>query len=115
MPSTDWHDGAYQPTLFDAEEPRARHTDPETSHEAAASVVDLVKRQAAVWRVLDVAGPMTDEELVEAYPTHWPCLSQAPSGIRTRRAELVTRGLVEWTGRKRPLASGRLAREWATR
>jgi hypothetical protein len=112
--TTDWHDGAYQPTLFE-EEPRARHTDPETSHDAAASVKELRRRQAAVWYVLDMEGPLTDEELVKAYAVRWPHFPQSPSGLRTRRAELVARGLVEWTGRRRPLVSGRLAREWDLR
>lgn len=96
--------------LFDTA--RARRTDPETSHDAAASVTELRKRQTAVYAALLVLGPSTDERLVESYATLVPRLPQSPSGIRTRRSELVDRGLVRWTGDKTRIASGRLARIW---
>lgn len=99
-----------QPALF--ETAHARRTDPETSHAAAASVTDLRTRQQAVLSALWQLGPVTDEVLVEKYPTLWPGLPQSPSGIRTRRSELCDLGLVEWSGLKRPLASGRAARVW---
>lgn len=74
---------------------RARRADPETSHEAAKSVVELRKRQQAVLEVLK-CGPTTDEELVCKYPyfaweeADYP--KQSPSGLRTRRSELVALG-----------------------
>lgn len=100
-----------QPTLFEAT-PKARRTDPETSHEAAASVTDLRARQAAVLVALRHLGPSTDERLVEQYPRIFPAVPQSPSGLRTRRHELVAGGLVEWTGVKKVIASGRQARVW---
>jgi hypothetical protein len=95
-----------QTSLFD--EARARRTDPETSREAAASVRSLRMSQSYILRILRDVGPMTDEGLVG-----WvdPNL-MSPSGTRTRRSELVAKGLVEWTGRKIKMSTGRMAREW---
>ena len=98
--------------------PVARTTDPETSHAAAASVGDVRLSQAAVARVLKTFGPLTDEDLVLLYEqvrllNHLP--AQSPSGIRTRRAELVRLGLVEYTGEKGTISSGRQARKWRVR
>jgi hypothetical protein len=76
--------------------PRARNTDPKTSHEAADSVKNLTQTQAFILQVLN--RPRTDPQLVEAYRK----LKRAPlaseSGIRSRRAELVDQGLVIHNG-----------------
>ena len=91
----------------------ARATDPETSHAAAASVGDVRTSQMYVYSVLKAFGPCTDEELVDIYE-HLPNVDpQSPSGLRTRRAELVRLGLVEYTGEKRAISTGRMARIWA--
>jgi hypothetical protein len=37
---------------------------------------------------------------------------QSLSGLRTRRSELVKKGLVEWTGDYETLNTGRRARIW---
>lgn len=98
---------------------RARTTDPETSHAAAASVADIRLSQYAVLKVLGLrpATGYTDEELVTGYqhlmlkyPKAYPL--QSASGIRTRRSELVSLGLVYWEGDKRVMSTGRLARVW---
>lgn len=97
---------------------RARTTDPSTSHAAAASLtVDALRAsQAAVHAALVAAGPMTDVDLVEWYTDaakgdpDYPRQSQ--SGIRTRRAELAAGGLVEDTGDRKRLDSGRQAIVW---
>ena len=92
-----------QPGLFDLPDPRrsaerahARSTDPVTSHEAAASLEsDAIRAsQQAVYECFRHYGPMYDEEFIQKYGwaarTHgWP--EQSPSGLRTRRSELVTR------------------------
>lgn len=98
---------------------RARLTDPETSHAAAASVGDLRRTQYAVLKMLrkrPTTG-FTDEELVDAYQhvmldhfTAYPL--QSASGIRTRRSELVRLGLVEYASFTRPMSTGRQARVW---
>ena len=72
---------------------RARSADPDTSHAAAASLApDKIRlSQHAVLRHLRRNGPMTDTELVDTFDGK---IFQSPSGLRTRRKELVDRGLV---------------------
>lgn len=93
---------------------RARRRDPVTSHAAAASVAGITEKQRAVLRVLAWAGPLTDEELVEEYerPRVEPLPEQSPSGIRSRRSELVKLGHVEAVGQGRT-GAGRRALRWA--
>jgi hypothetical protein len=92
-------------------EPRARRTDPSTSHEAARSVRNIEKVRTYILRAYDTMGPMTDRKLCEWFmlngPTHTPF---SESGIRTRRSELERDGLVEYAGWKNRLPSGRMAR-----
>ena len=95
---------------------RARRTDPETSHEAAASVTELGKKQAAVLAVVRRLKQCTDVQLVERYmlpeDSDELFVSQSISGIRTRRAELVRKGLVRFTGRYGTTDRGRRTRVW---
>lgn len=88
--------------------PRARKTDPVTSHEAADSVEKVSTTQLAVYKLLKKH--MTDQELHTAYVS-MVTIGKAPmaseSGIRSRRAELVQLNLVEpkgfartWSGRR---------------
>lgn len=86
----------------------ARRTDPETSHAAAASV-KVRASQLAVLRFIEREGPMTDEHLVQTYDGE---PAQSPSGLRTRRKELVDQGLIEWTGELARMSTGRQARVW---
>lgn len=93
--------------------PKARRTDPATSHAAALSVnrTRLPHVQRTIVSLLTLNGPQTDEEL--AYL--WGEFVSAPissSGLRTRRAELVERGLVRDSGERRKIASGRTAIVW---
>lgn len=93
--------------------PVARSTDPATSHEAAASITDLRKKQADVWHMLHTLGAMTDEQLVDAFASDWAShMAQSPSGVRTRRNELARMGLVQDTGDLRPTRGGRRAKVW---
>lgn len=86
----------------------ARHTDPHTSHEAAASLTSERVRhsQIAVLGVLcgALSGYADDQELIDEYQMcretlHWEIPRQSDSGIRTRRKELVQQGLVENAGK----------------
>ena len=90
--------------------PHARHSDPETSHEAAKSIRLVSQTQAGILQALLTPG--TDVEIIERYRK----LSHAPkasdSGIRSRRAELVSRGIVKDSGRRAILESGRKAIIW---
>lgn len=91
----------------------ARNSDPQTSWDAAASVDQVREKQTAVLRVLTQHGPLTHEELVSTYyDAQLGLPMQSPSGIRTRCNELVKMGLVEWTGEKRVMTTGRKARVW---
>jgi hypothetical protein len=73
--------------------PRARGTDPQTSHEAAKDArKELTRKQQAVLECLSMAPqPITDPEIGHRYNLHrekknWP--KQSDSGLRTRRHEL---------------------------
>lgn len=96
--------------------PRARSSDPPTSHAAAASVGSVSGTQAAILEIFNVYGPMSDDELVSRY--QWmselgEAVPQASeSGIRTRRSELVERREVMDLGQVRTLESGRKAIVW---
>lgn len=92
--------------------PNARTTDPQTSHTAADSVDNVTQTQAFILRVLKK--PRTDSQLIEAYRK----LKRAPlaseSGIRSRRAELVTKGLVVDSGNRGLTPFNRKSIVWAT-
>jgi hypothetical protein len=92
---------------------RARVTDPETSHEAAESVDRVTETQEYILRAL--RRPRADVELVEAYRSFKRAPRASESGIRSRRAELVDRGLVVDTGRRVRLDSGRYAIVWGVK
>lgn len=93
---------------------RARRSDPQTSHDAAASVTGLRARQQAVLEVLRRwDGGMTDIQLINAYRSSPTAPAQSESGIRTRRRELVDLGYVRSTGRTKLLPSGRRGTIWA--
>ena len=92
---------------------RARNTDPETSHAAAASVTleTLTQTQALVLQMLQTHGPMTDEQLCMRIADD----QQSPvsvSGVRTRRSELVAAGKIVDTGERVPTRTGRQAIVW---
>jgi hypothetical protein len=86
--------------------------DPETSHEAASSVLARTRTitQDAIFRILLEQGPMCDEEL---YPRLVGMeIETSPSGARTRRSELVAQHRIEFSGTYRTTASNRRTRLW---
>lgn len=96
---------------------RARTTDPDTSHEAAQSVNGTIARnQGYVLQTFrENVFPMTDHALFESYAAlERPGIvgRQSESGIRTRRKELVDRGVLEDSGVRVRLPSGRHAIRW---
>lgn len=97
-------------------EAHARTTDPITSHEAAASIgSDKLRRsQLAVLSMFQRFGPMHDHDLVDRYTasSSSSLIDQSTSGIRTRRKELVRSGVLEDSGEKGILPSGRRAIIW---
>ncbi|WIA96449.1 hypothetical protein [Curtobacterium sp. MCBA15_004] len=98
--------------------PAARRHDVETSHDAAASVYEPTEVQQ---RILDILKPadffarsrgMTDQEIVAEYQSRGGVIPTEQS-IRSRRAELVRRGDVVWTGEKKKMqGTRREARLW---
>ena len=92
----------------------ARTTDPNTSHLAADSITDDVirLRQRDVMKALRRVGPCHDPVLIDEIMTGDRYLPQSESGIRTRRKELVDKGLVIDTGATVATDSGRKAKVW---
>ncbi|MGP1346644.1 MAG: hypothetical protein ACTS3F_08260 [Phycisphaerales bacterium] len=90
-------------------DPPARHDGPETSKAAAAAMREAApKQRARVFAFIASRGEhgATDDEGERALDL--PAQTYTP-----RRGELVKRGLIAWTGDKRPTERGRLARVWA--
>lgn len=97
---------------------RARRTDPETSHAAAASIPvrKITEAHHYLHALFQIYGAMSDTEAWNRYQyargsdNDVPRMS--PSGFRTRRSELVARGLLRDSGVRHTLASGRLSIRW---
>lgn len=87
---------------------RARKSDPATSHAAARSVnlANLGRTRDALLYLLKRNGPLTDEQIARIWADCeelGKCTANgfpkcSPSGLRSRRAELVTLGFVEAAG-----------------
>lgn len=108
-----WCDQYRPEVIYSNTTPRARNTDPTTSHQAAASVAtDTVTRtQALILDTLRAHGPLTDEQLCQRIAE----IERKPvsvSGIRTRRSELAADGRVIDTGDRQPTRAGRQAIVW---
>jgi hypothetical protein len=86
-------------------------TDPGTSFQAASSVENVTTTQGFILRVLRKKA-LCDVDLINAYRAYKTAPVASESGIRSRRAELVEQGLVEDSGRRVKLASGRNAIVW---
>lgn len=73
----------------------------------------LTVTQRAILRALEEKGAMTDEEIARAVS---PIIlgDASPSGLRTRRSELVEQGLIVDSGRRKRLSSGREAVVWVS-
>lgn len=86
--------------------PRARRTDPDTSHEAAAGAVDTARHQRAhILRVLKEEGPLTADEIDALIG--WRLTSAG-----RRLPELAETGAVERTTERRPTRTGSMAYVW---
>lgn len=90
--------------------PRARNTDPVTSDLAAESVRNVTETQWFILRCLK--RPRPDHELIEAYRAYKTAPYASESGIRSRRAELVERGMVRDSGKRITTRTGRKAIVW---
>jgi len=101
------------------EQAHARRSDPQQSHAAARSVVNLGRTRDEIIRILLNCGPQTDEQIWREYVyrstrkySTMPKVS--PSGLRSRRAELVKMGLVEQCG-EGVTQAGRTCAKWRVR
>lgn len=68
-----------------------------------APAYTMTTRQYAVYTVLGEFGPLSDKELVARYDSlrvyvGYADIAQSPSGLRSRRAELVRMGYVRRAG-----------------
>jgi hypothetical protein len=97
---------------------RARRSDPKTSHDAAASVRNLSEAQDWLLEFIRKIGPVTDQHIWEVSRGKYTDLktlelvSISQSGMRTRRKELVEMGLIQDSGLRKRLRSGREAIMW---
>jgi hypothetical protein len=95
--------------------PHARLTDPETSHEAADSVRNLTLTKKAIVSIFEKHNSLSDYHLQIAYRglvSGGDAPKASESGIRSRRAELVDEGILEDSGYRIALESGRSAILW---
>jgi hypothetical protein len=110
-----------QPALFDVETPkpqvraRARRTDPQTSHDAADSIGEkqITDLQQTILILFHDHGPMHDAVLIPRVAGKYYLKKQhSDSSVRSRRAELVARGMLRDSGKRFQLASGRQSIIW---
>lgn len=92
------------------EKARARRQDPWTSHVAAAGV-DVTRSQGIVLMAF-MRGPATDDELIDRIEHYWPEIRITPQSVRSRRAELVRKKLVEDTGEVGVTRNGGPSKVW---
>ncbi len=97
--------------------------DPETSHEAAASVYAITEVQENIITVLGELVLATDEQIIRHYRTLFGKRGPTDQSIRTRRHELTEgrRGAsiftarIQFSGKFGNSATGRRARLWELR
>lgn len=99
-----------QSSMFDV--PRSRWSDPETSRQAAESVSLSKVSKVQEMILAALIRPMTDEQLVDRVHELWPERRVSPQSIRSRRAELVRKGLVEASPQVRSTKFGRSSVVW---
>ena len=100
-------------SFYKFEQAHARASDPETSHKAAASVVNLGRTREGIIKILKLR-PCTDEQIAKDYEIlvrtfGWP--KRTASGLRSRRKELCNMGFVESCGEGKTV-SGRACQIW---
>lgn len=95
---------------------RSRRANPETSLEALESVWCPTRVQSIILDIICQHGPICDDEIARVY--YWRTMRTgdvlpSPESLRTRRSELVDKGLVEWSGLYGLTESLRRTREWS--
>lgn len=103
-------------TLFtDTGEPSAaaRWDDSATSWHAASTVRNINETRLRILALLSTHGVMTDERIAQVYAHHYPDEPVSPSGLRSRRAELVCEGKVRKQDNEGRTAALRPCSRWA--
>jgi len=88
----------------------ARNTDPQTSHDAADSVDDITETKQFILEAL--RQPRNDLDIVTSFRSMLGAPAATDQSIRSRRAELVDAGLVEDSGERVKMPSGRYSIVW---
>ena len=96
-------------STFGEDSPRARRTDPITSHEAADSN-DVTRSIGWVLSLLHNVGPLADHEIEAAARRR--DVRFTGQRLRTARAALVRQGKVTDSGETRLTLNGRRAQVW---
>lgn len=104
------------PSMKSAER-RLKRNDPETSFYAAVSTTPALSKEMYnnIYNVLhsnQAISGLTDEELIRVLTTQLKH-KYTPSGVRSRRAELVEAGWVKDSEKRRKTVSGRQSIVWA--
>ena len=112
---TDIHTIAAEKWLGKPADTRARRADPETSLAAAPEQANALAAatRRAIYTILKTYGPLTDEQI--AYHASVEGWYTSPSGLRTRRSELVERNLVQDSGQRARTTAGRATIIWKAR
>lgn len=88
----------------------ARTTDPDTAHNAYATLQHLSDNQTTVLKLLALYGPLTDDGLSEHAAQHG--INLIPTSIGKRRKEMEVAGLVTNSGHRAPTRRGVSAILW---
>lgn len=88
--------GAVMNMVMDGLNPRSRSTDPVTSLEAGRLVEESASTvKERVYRVFEIFGSLTDEQLTEHYFLYWKDTKLHIDSPRKRRSELCEAGVLE--------------------
>lgn len=90
--------------------PFARKSDPTTSHEAAETVDEVTETKKFILEAL--REPRNDYDMIKTFRSMLGSPEVTDQSIRSRRAELVDAGMVEDSGEKAKMPSGRWSIVW---
>lgn len=97
-----------------AERALTRAGDPTTSRIAAAGIGATIisETQQRILSLLRIEGPRTDEQIAARFRDLWPEQKTSTASLRSRRSELVRKGLVVESGHFGTTEHGRPTTIW---
>jgi hypothetical protein len=95
----------HAPITYTPDFPRARNSDPATSHAAAAAVTTAAAHYGLIHAALILFGPSGKDRIASL-------AGLDPSQVARRLPEMRRMGLVDLTGETVQSSSGRAEREW---